>query len=266
VSAESRYFYVDAQNQASGPIAMAELLALKAAGTLTDATLVVVEGGTEWVAFSTLKAEGAGALPSSSAERATSDGGQPAAGAGALPSSSAERARSDGGQPAAGAGALPSSSAERARSDGGSSSTEPPWASQLASKIEQLTSTMEKLVIAMEKARPMAASAPVMAPATAALHAERINLNPAPKPGIAAQNPAAAPGAVPRPTPLPIGVPPATPGAIPRPGIATPLSPLAVPANAQKSALPLPALGQATTPAPAPAPAKGNIFSKFLKK
>jgi hypothetical protein len=107
---------------------------------------------------------------------------------------------------------------------------------------------MEKLVIAMEKARPMAASAPVMAPATAALHAERINLNPAPKPGIAAQNPAAAPVAA------------------PRPGVGTTLSPLAVPANAQKSALPLPALGQATTPAPAPAPAKGNIFSKFLKK
>jgi len=41
-----------------------------------------------------------------------------------------------------------------------------------------------------------------------------------------------------------------------------PLTPLAVPANAQKSALPLPALGQP----PGPAPAKGNIFSKFLKK
>ena len=75
------------------------------------------------------------------------------------------------------------------------------------------------------------------------------------------------------------------PVAAPRPTSATTLSPLAVPANAQKSALPLPALGKVpgpapvgapkpgafpkpagAVPAPTAAPAKGNIFSKFLKK
>ncbi|MFZ9874470.1 MAG: GYF domain-containing protein, partial [Candidatus Methylacidiphilales bacterium] len=55
MSSEARYYYVDAQNQAAGPIALAGLLALKAAGTITDTTLVVAEGGTEWVAYSTLK-------------------------------------------------------------------------------------------------------------------------------------------------------------------------------------------------------------------
>ena len=140
---------------------------------------------------------------------------------------------------------------------------------------------MDKFVVALEKARPAVAAAPVLAPATAALHAEKINLNPTPKPGIAAQNQVSAPGVVPRPTPLPAGVPVATPKpaglpvAAPRPGTGTTLSPLAVPANAQKSPLPLPALGKAPGPAPAgipqptapaPAPAKGNIFSKFLKK
>ncbi len=127
---------------------------------------------------------------------------------------------------------------------------------------------MDKLVVALEKTRP---ATPVTTPATAALHAEKINLNPVPKPGIASLNPQAAP----RPTPFPTGVPVATPkpGPVPRPTVSTPLSPLAVPANAQKSQLPLPALGKAPGPAPAgipkpvaPAPAKGNIFSKFLKK
>ena len=114
---------------------------------------------------------------------------------------------------------------------------------------------MDRLVMAMEKARPSAAAAPVIAPATAALHAEKINLNPTPKTGIASLNPATA-----------------VPGATPRPGVNITLSPLAVPANAQKSALPLPTLGKtpgaapAGTPPPAAAPAKGNIFSKFLKK
>ena len=140
---------------------------------------------------------------------------------------------------------------------------------------------MDKLAAALEKARPVVNPGPVLAPATAALHAEKINLNPVPKPGIAAQNPAPAPGVVPRPTPLPAGVPVSSPKpaglpvAAPRPGTGTTLSPLAVPANAQKSSLPLPALGKAPGPAPAglpkpaapvPAPAKGNIFSKFLKK
>ena len=240
MSAEARYYYVDAQNQAAGPIAIAGLLALKAAGTVTDATLVVVEGGAEWVAFSTLK-------PAAAAPVA------------AVP------------QPAA---ALHSSDPAGVRSDGGSSSAaEPMWASQLSQKVDRLVATMERLIVSLEKTRP-SSSAP--APATAALHAERANLNVAPKPGIAASTPAsitptAAPGVVPRPNPTPAG----TPGAVPRHGLSTPLTPLAVPANAQKSALPLPALGKVPGPAPAalpkpaapaPAPAKGNIFSKFLKK
>ena len=72
MSAEPRYYYVDAQNQAAGPIAMAGLLALKAAGTVTDATLVVAEGGTEWVAFSTLKS--AAITPATSTAPAPSSG------------------------------------------------------------------------------------------------------------------------------------------------------------------------------------------------
>ena len=257
MSAEPRYYYVDTQNQAAGPIAMAGLLALKAAGTVTDATLVVLEGGAEWAAFSTLKTANP---PTTSPQAGT-------------PMPQSVSATTPAGVQAVG---------------GPSSTAEPLWASKLSQKIDQLTATMDKLVVAMEKARPAAAVAPVMAPATAALHAEKINLNPMPKPGIAAFNPtstapAATPGAIPRPTPLPAGVPvasprgPGTPTPVTRPGVATPLSPLAVPANAQKSALPLPALGKTPGPAPAgtpkpaapapvAAPAKGNIFSKFLKK
>ena len=241
MSAEARYYYVDAQNQAAGPIAIAGLLALKAAGTVTDATLVVVEGGAEWVAFSTLK-------PAAAAPVAATP--QPAASPVTASHSPTAVATS------------PSSSA-----------AEPIWASQLSQKVDRLVATMERLIVSLEKTRP-SSSAP--APATAALHAERANLNVAPKPGIAASTPAsitptAAPGVVPRPNPTPAG----TPGAVPRPGLSTPLTPLAVPANAQKSALPLPALGKVPGPAPAalpkpaapaPAPAKGNIFSKFLKK
>jgi len=254
VSAEARYYYVDAQNQAAGPIAMAGLLALKAAGTVTDATLVVAEGGAEWVAFSTLK---------------------PAATPATAPASALTPSPTTSPAPAAQAATASS------QSPSSSSSSEPLWASQLTQKIDQLTAAMDKLAAVLEKSRPAANPAPVLAPATASLHAEKINLNPVPKPGIAAQNPVSAPGLVPRPTPLPAGVPVATPkpaglpSAAPRPGVSTTLSPLAVPANAQKSALPLPALGKAPGPAPAgllkpaapaPAPAKGNIFSKFLKK
>jgi len=232
VSAEARYYYVDAQNQAAGPVAMAALLVLKASGAVTDATLVVAEGGSEWIAFSALKpsASSAGPAPQTEAPVQTSS--------------------------------LPSSS---------SPGSEPLWASQLTQKIDQLTAAMDKLVVTLEKTRPTTPSV-VMAPATAALHAEKINLNPTPKPGIAAQNPTG-PATAPRPTPLPAGIPVTSP----RPGVGTPLSPLAVPANAQKSPLPLPALGKApaptpagipksTSPAPLAAPAKGNIFSKFLKK
>jgi hypothetical protein len=246
VSAEARYYYVDAQNQATGPIAMAGLLALKAAGTVTDATLVVVEGGKEWVAFSILKPAATNPTPAPAPAAAP--------------------------QPAASPAPASHSSVATSPSSSSASAAEPLWASQLTQKIDQLTAAMDKLAAVLEKSRPAVNPAPVLAPATAALHAEKINLNPAPKPGIAAQNPASAPGVVPRPTPLPAGVPITTPKpaglpvAAPRPGTGTTLSPLAVPANAQKSALPLPALGKAPGPAPAPATAKGNIFSKFLKK
>ena len=224
MSAEARYYYVDAQNQATGPIAMAGLLALKNAGTVTDATLVVAEGGAEWVAFSALK-------PAAAAPVAATP--QPGAGAEALRS------------PAPAPGGI--------RSDGGSSSStaiEPVWASQLSQKVDRLVATMERLIVSLEKSRP---AAPIAAPATAALHAEKINLNPAPKPGIAT-----APSSGPAPAPFN----PA--GTMPRTGVGTSLTPLAVPANAQKSPLPLPNLG--TPPTSAAVPGKGNIFSKFLKK
>jgi hypothetical protein len=237
VSSEVRYYYVDAQNQAAGPIALAGLLALKAAGTVTDATLVVVEGGTEWVAYSTLK-------PAQPAATSPAPATTPQPAASTTPVSQSAVATS------------PSSTSPTA---------EPVWASHLSQKLEKLNGTMERLIVSLEKSRP--ASMPALAPATAALHAEKISLNPTPKPGIATTGTA--------PTPMPAGIPVAAP----RPTSATTLSPLAVPANAQKSALPLPALGKVPGPAPvgAPkpagavpsptaAPAKGNIFSKFLKK
>lgn len=232
MSAESRYYYVDAQNQAAGPIAMAGLLALKTAGTVTDATLVVAEGGAEWVAFSTLKP----AAPTPAPLTAPASTPQPTA------------------SPTA------ASHSPAATSPSSSSAAEPPWVSHISQKVDRMVATMERLIVSLEKSR---ASVPAPAPATAALHAEKINLNATPKPGIAAP-PSSSPGVVPPPHHLPGG-------ASPRPGLSKPLTPLAVPANAQKSALPLPALGK--TPGPAPAgvtpaasPAKGNIFSKFLKK
>ena len=243
MSSEARYYYVDAQNQAAGPIALAGLLALKAAGTVTDATLVVMEGGTEWVAYSTLK-------PAQPAATSPAPATTPQPAASTTPVSQSAVATS------------PSSTSPTA---------EPVWASHLSQKLEKLNGTMERLIVSLEKSRP--ASMPALAPATAALHAEKISLNPTPKPGIATTGTA--------PTPMPAGIPVAAP----RPTSATTLSPLAVPANAQKSALPLPALGKVPGPAPvgAPkpgtfpkpagavpsptaAPAKGNIFSKFLKK
>jgi hypothetical protein len=244
VSSEARYYYVDAQNQAAGPIALAGLLALKAAGTVTDATLVVMEGGTEWVAYSTLKPA------------------QPAAATSPAPAATPQPAASTTPVSQTAVATSPTSSAATA---------EPLWASQLSQKLEKLNGTMERLIVSLEKSRPTSMPAP--APATAALHAEKISLNPTPKPGIATTGTT--------PAPMPAGIPVAAP----RPTSATTLSPLAVPANAQKSALPLPALGKVPGPAPvgAPkpgtfpkpagafpsptaAPAKGNIFSKFLKK
>lgn len=222
MSSPSRYYYVDAQNQAAGPIPLAELQTLHTAGTISDSTLVVVEGGQDWVAFSTIK-------PAT----------QPAPQAAAQPASPA---------PAPAAVALPKASPTP--SPTASSQTEPAWATQLLQKIDQLTLTAEKIVAAIEKnSAPRPIAAPV--PATAALHAEKVNLNPIPKPGLAQM--AASPSA------------PASP--LPRPGVSSPLSPLAVPANAVKPALPVPALGQPGTTAPGASPGKpGNLFSKFLKK
>lgn len=204
---DTRYYYVDAQNQATGPITAAALLALRAAGTITDGSLVIAEGGTDWVSFATLTAPTPAAAPT------------------------------DVSEPTPG----PTSVASVPTASSSPGAAEPAWAFQLSQKIDQLTLAMDKLASALEKSRPSAA---IPTPATAALHAEKINLNPTPKSGIAGMNPNPSPGIVPRPT------------------SSTTLSPLAVPANAQKSALPLPALGQS----PAPAPAKGNVFSKFLKK
>jgi hypothetical protein len=93
-------------------------------------------------------------------------------------------------------------------------------------------------------------------PSTATLHAEKQILNTAPKMGIAAT----------------LGTTVRPPNTLTSaPNSSTTLSPLAVPANAVKSPLPLPALNvkPATLPTPQPgaAPAKpGNLFSKFLKK
>jgi hypothetical protein len=55
MSSSPRYYYVDAQNQAAGPIPLAELQSLHASSTIGDSTLVVLEGGQDWVAFSTIK-------------------------------------------------------------------------------------------------------------------------------------------------------------------------------------------------------------------
>ena len=222
MSSTPRYYYVDAQNQAAGPIPLAELQNLHASGTITEATLVVVEGGQEWVAFSTIKP-----APQTVAQAAPQPATTPATVAVAPKPSQT----------------LPTSPSP--------SPAEPAWATQLLQKIDQLTLTAEKIVVALEKsAAPRQPIAP--APATAALHAEKISLNPIPKPGIAQAQ-------------ISVPAPTAVPG--PKPGVSTPLSPMAVPANAIKPALPLPALGKPGTPTPVATPGKsGNLFSKFLKK
>ena len=226
MSSTPRYYYVDAQNQAAGPVPLAELQSLHAAGTVNDATLVVIEGGQDWVAFSTVK-------PATQAAAQTAP--QPAS-----PQS-----------PSAAAAAPKPSQTFPAPSSSSLSSAEPAWATQLLQKMDQLTLTAEKIVAAMEKSAA-ARQLVTPVPATAALHAEKISLNPIPKPGIAqALNSTPVPSAVPG----------------PKAGVSTPLSPMAVPANAVKPALPLPALGKPGTPAPVVIPGKsGNLFSKFLKK
>ncbi|MCX6947206.1 MAG: GYF domain-containing protein [Verrucomicrobia bacterium] len=218
MSSTSRYYYVDAQNQAAGPIAHAELQNLRNLGTIQDSTLVVIEGGQDWVAFSSL-----GPIPSTA---------QPAPRFTPTAAASASNATTP----------LPSTA-------------EPAWALELLQKVDQLNRTVEKMASALERSIASRPSTIAM-PSTATLHAEKPPLNTAPKMGIAATL-----GTTVRPPNTLTGAP----------NSSTTLSPLAVPANAVKSPLPLPALNvkPATLPTPQPgaAPAKpGNLFSKFLKK
>jgi len=222
MSTTSRYYYVDAQNQAAGPVTLADLQNLQSNGTIPNTTLVALEGSQDWVPFSTLPLS-----PSPSAQPVAQPTPQPT--------------------PA------PTPASE----------IQPAWATQLLQKLDQLISTNEKIILAVEKStlnrQPIA---PV--PALAALHAEKLTLNPSVKTGIAQNSPVPQPGsgpaAIPRPAPLPSGISTTLP-ALARPTSSTTLAPMAVPANALKSPLPLPSLS------PTPTPAKpGNLFSKFLKK
>ncbi len=240
MSTTSRYYYVDAQNQAAGPVTLADLQNLQSNGTIPNTTLVALEGSQDWVPFSTLpQPTQAVPLP------------QPAA------------------QPIPQPTPAPAPALAPATTPTPASEGQPAWANQLLEKLDQLISTSEKIILAVEKsgiARQPVAVVPV--PATAALHAEKLSLNPSTKTGIAQHSPVphpgSAPSAIPRPTPLPSGISTTLPS-LARPSSSTILTPMAVPANAVKSPLSLPSLGAA--PAPAPAPAKpGNLFSKFLKK
>jgi len=222
MSAIPRYYYVDAQNQAAGPLALPDLQNLHTNGTIPNTTLIALEGSQDWVPFSTLPLS-----PSPSPQPVAQPTPQPT--------------------PA------PAPASE----------TQPAWATQLLQKLDQLISTNEKIILAVEKGtlnrQPIA---PV--PALAALHAEKLTLNPSVKTGIAQNSPVPLPGsaptAIPRPAPLPSGISTTLP-ALARPNSSTTLAPMAVPANALKSPLPLPSLS------PTPTPAKpGNLFSKFLKK
>ena len=221
MSSTSRYYYVDAQNQAAGPIAHAELQNLRNLGTIQDSTLVVIEGGQDWVAFSSL-----GPIPSTA---------QPA--------------------PRFTPTAAPSPSLASNATTPLPSTAEPAWALELLQKVDQLNRTVEKMASALERSIASRPSTIAM-PSTATLHAEKQILNTAPKMGIAAT----------------LGTTVRPPNTLTStPNSSTTLSPLAVPANAVKSPLPLPALNvkPATLPTPQPGatPAKpGNLFSKFLKK
>ena len=234
MSTTSRYYYVDAQNQAAGPVTLADLQNLQSNGTIPNTTLVALEGSQDWVPFSTLP-QPTQAVPLS----------QPAA------------------QPIPQPTPTPTPTPNPAPAP--ASEGQPAWANQLLEKLDQLISTSEKIILAVEKsgiARQPVALVPV--PATAALHAEKLTLNPSIKTGIAQNSPVPQPGsspaAIPRPAPLPPGISTTLP-ALARPTSSTTLAPMAVPANALKSPLPLPSLS------PTPTPAKpGNLFSKFLKK
>jgi hypothetical protein len=222
MSTTSRYYYVDAQNQAAGPVTLADLQNLQSNGTIPNTTLVAVEGSQDWVPFSTLP-QSTQAVPLPQPVALTTPPSAPA------------------------------------------SESQPAWATQLLQKLDQLISTNEKIILAVEKSG-IARQPLIPVPATAALHAEKLSLSPSTKTGIAQHSQVPHPGStsspIPRLTPLPSGISTTLP-ALGRPTSATTLSPMAVPANAVKSPLPLPSLGAA----PAPAPAKpGNLFSKFLKK
>ena len=224
MSTTPRYYYVDAQNQAAGPVALPDLQNLHTNGTIPNTTLVALEGSQDWVPFST--------LPPS-------------------PSPSPQPVAQPIPQPTPAPAPAPASESQ------------PAWATQLLQKLDQLISTNEKIILAVEKStlnrQPIA-----LVPPLAALHAEKLTLNPSVKTGIAQNSPVPQPGsgpaAIPRPAPLPSGISTTLPALV-RPTSSTTLSPMAVPANALKSPLPLPSLS------PTPTPAKpGNLFSKFLKK
>ncbi|MEI7693512.1 MAG: DUF4339 domain-containing protein, partial [Verrucomicrobiota bacterium] len=208
MSTTSRYYYVDAQNQAAGPVTLADLQNLQSNGTIPNTTLVALEGSQDWVPFSTLpQPTQAVPLPQPAAQPIPQPTPAPAPAPAPTPTPASE------GQPA--------------------------WANQLLEKLDQLISTSEKIILAVEKsgiARQPVAVVPV--PATAALHAEKLSLNPSTKTGIAQHSPVPQPGSA--------------PSAIPRPSSSTILTPMAVPANAVKSPLSLPSLGAAPVSTPRP--------------
>jgi hypothetical protein len=105
------YYYADAQNQAIGPLPLAELQKLRTSGTLQDSTLVVKEGGQDWIAFFSIQ-------PPSVTTPADS----------VVPPTQAQETRSS------------ESHAE-----------EPGWARQLLQKIDQLNQNVEKLTALYEK-------------------------------------------------------------------------------------------------------------------
>jgi TM2 domain-containing membrane protein YozV len=49
-----KYYYVDASNQATGPLPYPELVRLQSVGQILPETFVVEEGGTEWKPFSSI--------------------------------------------------------------------------------------------------------------------------------------------------------------------------------------------------------------------
>lgn len=193
------YYYADAQNQAVGPLPAAELQNLRISGILHDSTLVVKEGGQDWVTFLSIQPSSRTTPPESP-----------------LPVAEIQDARPLGNQ-----------------------GEYPVWAQQLLQKVDLLNQNLEKVAALIEKSVAARLPTPPV-PATASLHAEKFKLNVAQKPGIAQTSQSTGP----------------------RPTTATTLSPLAVPANATKSPLPLPPLASPSSDLQKP----GNIFSKFLKK